>query len=220
MAFLNDATGEVHFKILYAGARGAGKTTNLQSLYRQTSADLDSRMFDLQGVPTQKDFFEFLPLTLSLAEGRKQRLHLFTWPDHDLYPSLNQTLLMGLDGIVFVVDSRAWQMSSNEEAWSRLQRQKVAFAGMQDVPFLFQFNHRDSPQALPLQALRTFFVSPWGSEKEAIATQDVGILDTLDALSQLLIPPNENGENQAFAKSSASENLTPEPGKTRADLTI
>ena len=53
MAFLNEYTGELHLKILFVGAKGAGKSTNLQSVYKQTSTDIASRLpdvFDIEKV--------------------------------------------------------------------------------------------------------------------------------------------------------------------------
>ena len=58
MAIINEETNEIHLKILMIGAQGCGKTTNLQSLYKQTAGALATRLFDLHGMSNRNSFFD------------------------------------------------------------------------------------------------------------------------------------------------------------------
>jgi len=188
MAFLNEYTGELHLKIVLAGGAGAGKTTVLQSLWKQTSNEVASRLFDLHGINAPQGFFEFLPLSFGENRARPLRLHLYTLPTHDSYASLNQALLLGVDGIVFVVDSRPAALPENERQFARLA-QWLLQSGKRaaEVPLVFQFNHRDARDALPIGALRTHFSRPGARDVEAVSVQDVGVLETLEAITDSVL---------------------------------
>ena len=130
------------------------------------------------------------------------RLHLYTLPSHDSLEMLNQTLFLGVDGIVFVVDSRAFALPENERQFARLTHW-ISRQGrrLEDVPVLFQFNHRDAADALPIRALRLRFTrtgtsprsgvsalsAPFVDGVEAVAVQDVGVLETIDAVADAIL---------------------------------
>ena len=188
MAFLNEYTGELHLKIVLAGGAGSGKTTNLQSLWKQTSTEVATRLFDLHGVQAVRGAFEFLPLSLGENRTRALRLHVYTLPSHEFYQSLNQALLLGVDGVVFLVDSRASALPENERQYVRLARWLVQSGKrLDDVPLVFQYNHRDGRDALPTRALRSSFSRAGSKEIEAVAVQDVGVLETLDSLIDAML---------------------------------
>lgn len=74
MAIVNEQTSETFLKVLYVGCAGCGKSTNIQWLFKQTSAELPSKHFDLGSFSKNNSAFEFLPI---LLEGEKKvRLQL------------------------------------------------------------------------------------------------------------------------------------------------
>ncbi|MEN9528687.1 MAG: hypothetical protein RI932_560 [Pseudomonadota bacterium] len=188
MAIINEETNEIHLKILLVGAQGCGKTTNLQSLYKQTAGDLATRLFDLHGMSARNSFFDFLPLTLGKHQNHDVRAHLYTLPHHKMLPSMNQALLAGTDGAIFVVDSRLAKLPQSEEQFTRMKDLvRVAHKNLHDFPIVIQFNHRDDPQAVPMEALRLAFHLENSPTVESVAVQDIGTVECLDALADLIL---------------------------------
>jgi signal recognition particle receptor subunit beta len=188
VAIINEETNEIHLKILLVGAQGCGKTTNLQSLYKQTAGDLATRLFDLHGLANHNPFFDFLPLSLGKHQNYDVRAHLYTLPHHDLLPTMNQSLLAGADGAVFVVDSRISRLSANEDQYRRLKDSvRLAHKSFNDFSIVVQFNHRDDPNAIPVNALRIAFQIENSPSFEAVAVQDIGTVECLDSLTDMIL---------------------------------
>lgn len=188
MAIVNEETNEIHLKILVLGSQGCGKTTNLQSLYKQTAGDLATRLFDLHGMSARNTFFDFLPLTLGKHQNHDVRAHLYTLPHHSLMPSMNNALLAGSDGAVFIVDSRLSKLPQSEEQFRRLKDLvRMAHKNLLDYPIVIQFNHRDDPQAVPMDALRLAFHLENSPTVESVAVQDIGTVECLDALADMIL---------------------------------
>jgi signal recognition particle receptor subunit beta len=209
MAFLNEYTGEINLKALIVGAAASGKTTNLRSAYKQTCPDLASRVFDLHGLPDDASGFDFLPLSLGVARGRPARLHLYTLPSHDFFKTLNQALFLGVDGVIFIVDSRSHALPENERQFERIGAWcQVLGRRLEDVPLVFQFNHRDAPDALSIRALRSRYARDGAVGVEAVAVQDVGVLETIDAAADAILATME-GPAAGRPRASAIEYRTP-----------
>lgn len=193
MAFLNEDTNELHIKIVYAGSNGSGKTTNLQSLFKQTSAEVSTRFFDLHSLSNKGQFFDFLPLTYGEARTHALRLHLYTLPSHDLWPTVNTNLLWGVDGIVNVIDSRVPCVAETEKGILRLKDLlHHVNRSFSEIPMVFQYNHRDAANAIDLRSLRAEYTRHGAGEIEAVAVQDIGVLDTLDAIAERVLASMEN----------------------------
>jgi signal recognition particle receptor subunit beta len=188
VAVINEETNEIHLKILLIGAQGAGKTTHLQSLYKQTAGDLATRLFDLHGVSSRNPFFDFLPLTLGKHHSHDVRAHLYTLPHHNLLDSMNLALLAGADGAVFIVDSRLSKLPQSSEQFTKLKDYvRLAHKSIADFPIVVQFNHRDDPQAVPMDALRIAFHLENSPTVESVAVQDIGTVESLDALTDMIL---------------------------------
>lgn len=193
VAFLNEQTNELHLKVLYAGCAGAGKTTNLQSLFKQTSTEVASRLFDLHDVARKNQFFDFLPLSLGQSRAHALRLHVYTLPAHDLWRTVVMNLAWGVDGVVFVVDSRVRSLQENEQQLLRLKIiLKCVNRNFGEIPLVFQFNQRDAPDALPIRALKSEFSRTAAAEIEGVAVQDIGVLETVESLSDRILANMES----------------------------
>ena len=95
MAFINEATGDIHFKILYIGSQNSGKTTNLQSIFCESFENEIKRnntevLIDLP----RNTFFDFLPVSYGVVADRNARMHLYTLPSHQIWPSVNISLML------------------------------------------------------------------------------------------------------------------------------
>jgi signal recognition particle receptor subunit beta len=188
MAIINEVNGDILIKIVYAGISGSGKSTNLQSIYKQTSSDVSSRFFDLHGLETRHPYFDFLPLACSHIRSQNVRLHLYTLPALDLWDTLARQLLRGIDGLVWVVDSRVENLERNEDHLEKLSKQlNDVGTGIGNHATVIQFNHRDSERAASIGALKAAFQLRGAMQIDSIAVQDIGVLETLNALCELVL---------------------------------
>jgi signal recognition particle receptor subunit beta len=83
-----------------------GKTTNLQYVYDKTAPNAKGKMISLAIETDRTLFFDFLPLELGSVRGFKTRFHLYTVPGQVFYDASRKLILKGVDGIIFVADSR------------------------------------------------------------------------------------------------------------------
>lgn len=192
MAILNEVTNEIHLKVVYIGCAGAGKTTNIQSIYKQTSGEVSSRFFDLHRVRTPTPYFDFLPVSLGEIHSQPIRMHLYTLPGIPLWPALTRQILSGCDGLVWVVDSRSEFLERNESHMMMIQeRMAEVQLSLDDTPLVIQFNHRDSSSALSITALRNAFGRENAQVVESVAVQDIGVMEAVEVVSERILQSME-----------------------------
>ncbi len=189
MAFINEATGDIHFKILYIGSQNAGKTTNIQSLFCETM--VTDKSLDQQEIISElprNTFFDFLPISYGKVAERNARMHLYTLPAHQLWPTVNISLLLGIDGIVNVIDSRVRYLDKNE---SNLLQVKKTLESIQvdihQIPIVYQLNHSDSYDALPFPTLKKNYHLTENDCIEAVAMQGFGVMETFLKIAEKVI---------------------------------
>lgn len=189
MAFINEATGDIHFKILYIGSQSSGKTTNLQSIFFDNSDNQKKKksLAVLEDLP-RNTFFDFLPVSYAQVANRNSRMHLYTLPSHHLWPSVNISLMLGVDGLVNVIDSRVRYLDKYE---SQLLHVRKLMESLQidyaNIPAVYQFNHTDAYDALPFSTLKKNYSLPEEDCFEAIAVQGVGVMPTFLKLAEKII---------------------------------
>lgn len=186
MAYANFETREIHCKVLYLGPRGAGKTANLRSIYRRSSVRLAKEPLafeDEKAIP-----YEFIPLSIGQLRDFHMKMHIYTLPEHNLYPTFNMVLLRGLDGIVFVADSCLSALPDNIEAWATT-KELLTLEGynLSALPRVMQYNKRDHEQALALEILQQELNPNGMHEIEAVATQHLGTLETVQKIAGLIL---------------------------------
>jgi signal recognition particle receptor subunit beta len=189
MAFVNEATGDLHFKVLYIGSQSSGKTTNLQALFLDAYKDVNKKEneFLLESIP-RNPFFDFLPLSYGTLAERNARIHLYTLPAHQLWPSVNISLMMGVDGIVNVIDRRVRFLDKNR---AQVLYVKKLMESLQiqynNIPFVYQFNHTDAADALAIETLKNNYCIPDDDCIESIATRGIGVLATFSKIAEKII---------------------------------
>lgn len=188
MAFVNHATKEINCKIVYYGAGMSGKTTNLQYIYAQTSPLVKGKLVTL---PTEKErtiYFDFLPLVVGEIRGFRARFHLYSVPGQVFYDAPRRAILSGVDGVVFVVDSRRDRMDANLESWENLRINLELLGKSRDrIPLIFQYNKRDIRDPMPLAELEKLFNSNGFPSFEAVAKSGGGVFDTLKSIGKVVL---------------------------------
>jgi signal recognition particle receptor subunit beta len=188
MSFINYSTREINFKIVYYGPGLTGKTTNLVHVYNNTDPERRSKMVSLATETERTLFFNFLPTSLDTIRGFHCQLHLYTVPGPVFYDASRVLILKGVDGIVFVADSQEARTEANVESLENLES-NLAIHGyaLGKVPMVLQYNKRDMPEVLTVADMDAM-LNPAGRPRfEAVATQGLGVFDTLKAVAKLVV---------------------------------
>ncbi len=196
MSFINYNSKEINCKIVYFGPSMSGKTTNLQYIYSQTHPDGKGKMISLQTDNERTLFFDFLPLALGTLRGFKIRFHLYTVPGQSYYDASRKLILRGVDGIVFVIDSQVTRMEANLESFATL-RGNLEEQGyeLENIPLVFQYNKRDLPNVSPLGEMAKILNPSGLPSYEAVASNGIGVLETLKGLSKLILKDLKGGQS-------------------------
>ena len=178
---------EISFKVVYCGAPLSGKTTNLLYIHKRLDPHFRG---DLISLATEEDrtlFFDFLPVNASRIGEYNTKFQLFTVPGQKAYARNREIVLQDSDGIVFVADSAPDQVESNLEALQSV-RQSLERNDLDpdEIPFVFQFNKRDLPGALPPEEMDQYLHVSTASFLSC-ALSGYQVFSTLDYLTQILI---------------------------------
>ena len=187
MAICNFDSKEINCKVFYFGGAQVGKTETLRALYRKTSSQLQSGLFELEADTTINPLFDFLPIKLGTINGYHVRIHAFTLPA-DLYPDVVDIMLKGIDGFVFVVDSTIEALLPNIEAM-QITRQRLHDCGyvVEDLPQVFQYNKRDEKNTIALDILHDTFNPHNCPDQQTIAVRGIGVVEGLQQLAQVIV---------------------------------
>lgn len=172
-----------YIKIVYAGAPGAGKTTNLGWLHQEARGHDRS---ELQTAALGQDrlmWFDFEPLQPTEFRGFALRFLVVTVPGAVSSGATRKHALRGADGVVFVADSSQERLSETVRAFRETQQGLESPALDQgSVPLVVQLNKRDAPNALDAQDLRDA-LSPKKLEAfDGVAVRGQGVLETFHAV--------------------------------------
>jgi signal recognition particle receptor subunit beta len=185
MALINHRAREIHFKVVYYGPGLGGKTTNLKFLYEKLPPERRGKLISISTDHERTLFFDFLPIELGQIQGLTTRFHLYTVPGQVYYQRSRRAVLQGLDAVVFVADSHPAREIANRESLADLLA-NLATLGFRPeevgrLGWVFQYNKRDLPNAVPIERLRGALNPSGAPEFEAVASQGRGVNETLKA---------------------------------------
>jgi mutual gliding-motility protein MglA len=203
MAIINQATKELHVKIVYYGPALCGKTTNIVKVHENVQSVQDKgKLVSLATSSDRTLFFDFLPIEAMSIKGFKTKFQLYTVPGQVIYNTTRQLVLRGVDGIVFVADSQYDKMAENVESFSNMEDNLAALKlSLADIPYVLQYNKRDLPDAAPLDYMeyllnnRDVQVPTF----EASAHKCQGVFETLNMITRMLLHKfiNQSGRKAA-----------------------
>ncbi|MBI5805689.1 GTPase domain-containing protein [candidate division TA06 bacterium] len=188
MALINQASHEISCKLVFYGPGLGGKTTNLRYIYEKVSPGSKGQLISLATELDRTLFFDFMPLDLGSIHGFKTKFHLYTVPGQVFYNASRKLVLRGVDGIVFVADSQTERFGDTLESFKNLGENLAEMKlTLESLPLVLQYNKRDLPNTVTLDELNTK-LNPQGFPYfEAVANQGIGVLDTLKALSKMVL---------------------------------
>lgn len=143
---------------------------------------------ELQEQDGSTRYFDFLPLSIGQLGDFQIRMHLFTLPVSNLYHSTSSIILRGVDGFVFVADSRVECLIENVEALRRCRKvlQDEGY-NLHDLAKVIQYNKRDLQEVLPVALLRQE-LNPMGEpDMEASATANFGTVECLESIARQIM---------------------------------
>lgn len=188
MAFTNFDTKEINCKVIYCGPRTAGKTENLRSIFKSTATEVRSGLLELDQADGPTRYFDFLPISLGHVRDFHLKLHLFTLPTNPLYESVSTVILKGVDGFIFVADSRVEAMADNVETMMSVRRMLTDEGyNVNDLPRVIQYNKRDLADLIPVEVMRAELNPGNAPDHKAIATQGIGTMESLQSMAKLVL---------------------------------
>lgn len=188
MSFLNYSTREINFKIVYYGPGLSGKTTNIKTIYNKVKQDNKGKLVSLATETERTLFFDFFPLDLGSVKGYKVKFHLYTVPGQIYYSSSRKLIMKGVDGTVFVADSQRERFEANYESLNdMLQNLNEYNIDFETLPYVLQLNKRDLPNITPANELITALRKRDEPVIEAMALKGDGVVETLKAISKLIM---------------------------------
>ncbi len=229
MVFFNYALRKLNAKIVYYGPGLCGKTTNLQWIHDHFEGGQRGRMISLATEGDRTIFFDLLPLDIGAIRGMQVTLQLYTVPGQVHYNSTRQLVLKGADGVVFVADSQRAMLKSNQDSWRNLQ-ENLLLQGVElrSFPHVIQFNKRDLRDIMSVEDLDAFLNQYDCPIFEAIATDGVGVQESLEGIVKLVMrslkeryepvpagapgPPQPAGSSTSGAWPSVSAPSSTRPG--------
>ncbi len=197
---------EVNARIVYWGAAGAGKATNLRAIHRKLRPDHRGR---LEAVATQLDpsvCWYRLPIELGEIAGVKTRIQIIAVPGGPEQAPTRKQLLDRVDGIVFVVDARRECIDQNFASLEELRAALAAYGrALESVPLVVQYNHQDQSDPYILEELHRKLDVKGAAVFEAVATEGTGVLPTLTTISKRVVKQlREAPEPKALKPSPAA----------------
>ena len=186
--FIHWALKEIHLKIVYYGPALGGKTANLQYIYSRIDPALKGDLVSLKTREDRTIFFDFLQLEVGTLDGKIPKFNLYTVPGQIVFDKTRQIVLNGVDGIVFVADSRREMMDANLETLLDLEKHLIAGGKtLERFPWVLQYNKRDLPNVETLAEMEhklNFFHVP---SFEAVATRGQGVFSALKQAIKMVV---------------------------------
>lgn len=188
MARIDSAQRRLICKLVYYGPGGAGKTTNLRAVHARAPAERRGKPVALAAEGDQAVIFDLLPLELGVVQGFSVTQRLYTVPGRPRCAADRRRILVGVDGVVFVADSDPTRLRDAVSSYEELLDQLRAVGkDPARTPLVLQYNKRDLPHALPADDMDRVLNARGDPAFEAVATEGRGVLETLRALSRLVL---------------------------------
>jgi signal recognition particle receptor subunit beta len=184
----NPAEARVDARIVYWGAAGVGKQTNLRVVHAKLRPD---HRGELRFVPTRLDptvTYPMLPIELGEVGGIRTRIQIVAVPNDAEQAPTRKQLLDRADGVVFVVDARRERLADNLASFEELRGGLAAYGRPIDrVPLVIQYNKRDLADPYALEELHRKLSMRGVAAFEAVAKDGTAVLQTLTTISKRVI---------------------------------
>ncbi len=131
-------------------------------------------------------FFDLLPMHFESDSGLTITIKLFTVPGQVIHNATRRLVLQGADAVAFIADSQSSQIDDNQVSFLNLKENlKENGLNLKTMPLVIQFNKRDLPGVRSDAEIDAMAAKGREPVFKAIATQGVGVLETLFGLLEI-----------------------------------
>jgi signal recognition particle receptor subunit beta len=179
MVELNHRDRTIKIKLVYYGPPVGGKTTNLQILHRCADAKRRGELISINSAQDRTILFDLLPLKTPGFRGFDLRLQVLAVPGQAMYSATRRLVLKGADALVFVANSALDRWEENIQSYREMTQNLISHhLDPASMPLVFQYNKRDLPQVLEIEALDRALNSRRAEVIPAVAVRGEGVLET------------------------------------------
>jgi signal recognition particle receptor subunit beta len=179
MVELNHRDRTIKVKLVYYGPPVGGKTTNLQILHRSAAAKRRGELISVNSAQDRTILFDLLPLRTPGFRGFDLRLQVLAVPGQPMYSATRRLVLKGADSLVFVANSALDRWEENLQSFREMTQNLLAHRlDAQAMPLVLQYNKRDLPQVLEVEALDRALNARHADVVPAVAVRGEGVLET------------------------------------------
>ncbi len=179
MVELNHRDRTIKVKLVYYGPPVGGKTTNLQILHRSAAAKRRGELISINSAQDRTILFDLLPLRTPGFRGFDLRLQVLAVPGQAMYSATRRLVLKGADSLVFVANSALDRWEENIQSYREMTQNLISHRlDPGAMPLVLQYNKRDLPQVLEVEALDRALNTRHTDVIPAVAVRGEGVLET------------------------------------------
>ena len=183
MVELNHRERTIKVKLVYYGPPVGGKTTNLQILHRCADARRRGELISINSAQDRTILFDLLPLKTQGFRGFDLRLQILAVPGQAMYSATRRLVLKGVDSLVFVANSALDRWEENIQSLREMTQNLLSHhLDPTALPLVFQYNKRDLPQVLEIEALDRALNARRADVIPAVAVRGEGVLETFGSI--------------------------------------
>jgi mutual gliding-motility protein MglA len=183
MVELNHRERTIRVKLVYYGPPVGGKTTNLQILHRCADAKRRGELISVNSAQDRTILFDLLPLKTQGFRGFDLRLQILAVPGQAMYSATRRLVLKGADSLVFVANSALDRWEENIQSFREMTQNLLSHhLDPTAMPLVLQYNKRDLPQVLEIEALDRALNARRAPVVPAVAVRGEGVLETFGAI--------------------------------------
>jgi len=178
----------LQIKIVYYGPAMSGKTTSIKHLF--SFFNREDTLNSIDSTVGRTLLFDFGVLQFEGAEWSLKFL-IYSATGQDFYASTRPATLNGVDGIIFVVDSRAQCLQHNIRSWNEL---KTMFReDFYNLPLVISLNKCDCEETQKIidhEFLKWINLNLFKhlSVNKTVAIEGKGILDSFNRVITFIFP--------------------------------
>ena len=143
-------------KIVFFGPAMSGKTTAIRWLF--ANLDYADKLTSIENTVGRTMFCDFGTLPFELGNGWTINAHVWSATGQDFYRSTREVVLVGADGVVFMVDSQECLLDENLASWNEL----MSMISEQDrlLPIVICLNKQDLEGTVGEERVRSYLNLP------------------------------------------------------------
>ncbi len=163
-------------RVVFDGAAGAGKTTNLRQLAEIFATQRTCELFSPAELDGRTLYFDWLQLAAGMVCGFPLLCQVISVPGQLVLTPRRRHLLTTADAVVHVCESDEGSLGRARAGLELVD--EVSRARGEPLPLVIQANKQDRPRAMSGAAVLAAFGRPGLPVVEAIAAEGIGVVDT------------------------------------------